>query len=166
VRGGLTLSACAALLCTLSACAALLCTACKTEPTGPDPSTAARKLSFVHAAPGDVATIVRETSARERKLGRTTLVYVGATWCEPCQAFHKAAASGALDATFPTLTLVEFDLDADRPRLVQAGYQSHYIPLFTKPNEDGTASKEHVEGGIKGDGAVAYITGKLQTLVR
>jgi thiol-disulfide isomerase/thioredoxin len=140
--------------------------ACKTEPVGPDPAVMARKLTFVRAPAGDVAAIVRETSAREQKAARTTLVYVGASWCEPCQAFHKAAAAGALDNTFPSLTLVEFDLDVDRDRLVKAGYQSQYIPLFTKPNEDGTASKEHAEGGIKGDGAVSYITSKLQTLVR
>src|SRR5687767_9361720 len=46
--------------------------------------------------------------------GMRVLVYVGATWCEPCQVFHKALASGELDEVLAGTKFVEFDADRDR----------------------------------------------------
>jgi hypothetical protein len=116
-------------------------------------------------AEGDVEPIVREELARAAVDKRRLVVYVGASWCEPCQRFHGAAQSGALDRTFPDLTLLEFDLDRDGKRLASAGYTSKLIPLFALPAADGRASGKQVEGGIKGDGAVGYITPRLQGLL-
>jgi hypothetical protein len=112
-----------------------------------------------------VAALVRTERTRAGASHRQLLVYVGAVWCEPCQRFHHAAERGELDASFPGLTLLEFDIDRDRERLAVAGYTSHYIPLFAVPKEDGTASGKQVEGGIKGDGAVGFITAKVKDLL-
>lgn len=114
---------------------------------------------------GDVEPIVRDALARAAAEKRRLVVYVGAKWCEPCRRFHEAAARGQLDATFPDLTLLEFDLDRDGERLASAGYVSKYIPLFALPNTDGTSSGKQVEGGIKGEGAVAFITPRLEQLL-
>lgn len=104
--------------------------------------------------------------AKEAAEGRTLLVYVGATWCEPCLRFHEAAKAGKLDARFPTLTLMEFDLDDDKARLKRAGYESTYVPLFALPNEDGTASGRIVEGASsKGEGALGDISRRLGALL-
>ena len=131
-----------------------------------DASTpSAGKLRIVEATEGSVDSIVKGALAGARAEGRTLVVYVGATWCEPCQYFHRAAQRGDLDATFPRMTLLEFDLDKDRERLVAAGYTSKYIPLFALPGPDGTASGKQVEGGIKGEGAVGYISGRLQQML-
>src|SRR4051794_1835975 len=119
-------------------------------------------VEFVAApADGEVAAIVQGEFARARDQGRTLLVYVGATWCEPCKRFHDAAAAGQLDATFPGLRLVEFDLDRDRDRLERAGYASRMIPLFALPRADGTGSGQQIEGSIKGEGAVHQISPRL-----
>jgi hypothetical protein len=137
------------------------------EPEGDAPAPPVHGgVSWV-AAPerADVAALVRIERARAVAERRQLLVYVGAVWCEPCQRFHHAAQGGALDAIFPNLTLLEFDLDRDQGRLVSAGYASHYIPLFAVPREDGTASGKQVEGGIKGDGAVGFLTAKLKALL-
>jgi hypothetical protein len=112
-----------------------------------------------------VAALVRGERARAIAERRQLLVYVGAVWCEPCQRFHHAAQGGELDGTFPNLTLLEFDLDRDRELLASAGYTSRYIPLFAVPKEDGTASGKQVEGGIKGDGAVGFLTAKVKDLL-
>ncbi len=114
---------------------------------------------------GEVAPIVR--SAREQAVaqGQKLVVYVGATWCDPCTRFHNAVSRGELDATFPGLVLLEFDSDRDGERLAVAGYSSRYIPLLALPRQDGTASGKQVEGGIKGDGAVAVVTEKLKGLL-
>jgi thiol-disulfide isomerase/thioredoxin len=121
----------------------------------------------VVAAPavGEVPDIVRAELARASRDGKQLLVYVGATWCEPCRRFHQAAAEHKLDAAFPTLRLLEFDNDRDGERLAMAGYVSRYIPLFARPNSDGRSSGRQIEGSVKGDGAVGEIAPRLKTLL-
>jgi len=124
------------------------------------------QLRFVAAPKGaDVAQVVKDEAAKQKALGRKTLVYVGATWCEPCKAFHHAAAKGELDAAFPDLTLVEFDADADGERLKAAGYTSRFIPLFALPSESGRSTGIQIEGSVKGDHAVSEITPRLRGLL-
>lgn len=114
----------------------------------------------------DAARLIGVARAKEASEGRTLVVYVGASWCEPCRRFHAAAESGALDSAFPKLTLLEFDMDKDRDRLAIAGYSPRMIPLFAIPNGDGRASGRSFEGSVKGDGAVAEITPKLAALLQ
>jgi thiol-disulfide isomerase/thioredoxin len=129
-------------------------------------SVAPAHVRVLDAPPtGDVREAVRQALSQAKGENRRVVVYVGATWCEPCQRFHKAAANGELDATFPDLTLLEFDLDRDRERLFAAGYSSKYIPLFALAGPDGSASGKQVEGGIKGEAAVAYMAPKLKALL-
>ena len=116
-------------------------------------------------ATGDVSAIVAREVARAHKDGRTLLVYVGASWCEPCRRFHAAAEAGKLNAAFPRLRLLVFDLDRDGARLRRAGYGSDFIPLFAVPRDDGRASGRQISGSIKGDGAVAQIAPRLQALI-
>lgn len=86
--------------------------------------------------------------------GQRVLVYVGATWCEPCQRFHKALESGQLDEALAGTKFVEFDSDRDGAELRAAGYGSKYIPLFSVPDQTGHASGRAIQGSIKGDDAV------------
>jgi thiol-disulfide isomerase/thioredoxin len=148
---------------------ATLC-ACKTAADEPRPApVSAARVAHVQLqdapASGDVDALVREALAKSSAEKRRLVVYVGATWCEPCRHFHEAAGKGELDATFPDLDMLVFDLDRDGERLATAGYVSKYIPLFALPKTDGSSSGKQVEGGIKGEGAVAYITPKLQALL-
>jgi len=124
-----------------------------------------RKLIFTHAPLGEVPAVVHDAVLKERDKGRKLLVYVGATWCEPCQRFHTAANAGELDATFPDVTMLEFDLDADKVRLEASGYHMTYIPYFGLPNDDGTPSGQGINGSIKGPGAVQDIVPRLKTLL-
>jgi hypothetical protein len=125
------------------------------------------KVELVPApSSGEVAALVRDELGRAHRQGRELLVYVGATWCEPCQRFHRAAAAGALDRDFPRLRLLEFDADRDNARLVQAGYTSRLIPLFARPADDGRASGRQIEGSIKGEGAVGEIAPRLRSLLQ
>jgi thiol-disulfide isomerase/thioredoxin len=113
----------------------------------------------------DVAQLVSaqlQAAARDHK---QLVVYVGATWCEPCRRFHEAAAAGQLDDSFGQLRLLEFDADRDGDALEKAGYGSQMIPLFALPKADGTSSGKQIEGSIKGDGAVANITPRLRSLL-
>jgi thiol-disulfide isomerase/thioredoxin len=143
---------------------AIVASCSRKEETKPEP--AKPHLEFLRAEPGEiVAQQVVSERAKAKQRGRTMLVYIGATWCEPCQRFHKAAQSGALDKEFPTLTLLEYDLDIDGSRLSKAGYAPGYIPYFGIPGDDGKATTQAVAGSIKGEGAVDDITPKLHTLL-
>ena len=125
------------------------------------------KVEITAAAPGeDAAVIVRREVDRARADGRDLVVYVGATWCEPCQRLHHAAAAGELDAAFPGLRLLEFDLDRDEPRLRAAGYVSKMIPLLAVPAPDGRATGLQIEGSIKGEGAVGQIAPRLSAMLQ
>jgi thiol-disulfide isomerase/thioredoxin len=136
----------------------------------PSSPVATGRVRIVEApASGDVQPIVRDAVVAARTPpadpNAVLLVYVGASWCEPCQRFHHAAERGDLDGVFPGLTLLEFDLDRDRERLAAAGYASKLIPLFALPSVDGAASGKQVEGGIKGEGAVAFIVPRLKFML-
>jgi thiol-disulfide isomerase/thioredoxin len=159
-----------------AACAAALCFSAgctKDETPRPEPPAAAASparpaaplVQIVPAEEGPVAPLVQHELEKARADGRVLLVDVGAPWCEPCTRFHAAAVAGELDALFPTLRLLEFDLDRDRQRLADAGYASRLIPLFALPLADGRSSGDQVEGAIKGEGAVGVITPRLAALV-
>jgi hypothetical protein len=155
----------------LVACSAAACGKGEGEPPAAhqDPAAGSRRTLPVDWVPaladGDVAEIVQREVARAGNDGHRLLVYVGAVWCEPCQRFHQAAQKGELDAAFPGLRLLEFDLDRDRDRLNQAGYKGKMIPLFALPRADGTASGEQIEGSVKGDRAVDNISPRLRALL-
>ena len=51
-----------------------------------------KALQLTPAPPGEAAAVVASELTRARREGRELLVYVGATWCEPCQRFHRAAS--------------------------------------------------------------------------
>ncbi|GAC1518750.1 MAG: hypothetical protein NVS3B10_20670 [Polyangiales bacterium] len=124
-------------------------------------------LQVLRAPDGEVGAAVRTELERARADGRRLLVYVGATWCEPCQRFHQAAESGTLDAKLPPMRFLEFDLDKDQGRLAAAGYQSKFIPLFALPQTDGRATPgKAIEGSVKGPGAPDEITPRLLSLLQ
>lgn len=120
---------------------------------------------LVAAAAGELDAVIREALAVAAAEGRRVVVYVGATWCEPCQAFHQAVERGELDDALAGVRFVELDSDRDGPRLHTAGYGGRLIPRFVVPAADGRASDQRIEGGIKGDGAVANIMERLEPLL-
>jgi thiol-disulfide isomerase/thioredoxin len=132
----------------------------------PPPAVANPHVRMLQGDPnGDLAPVVAKQYAASKAEGRRLVVYVGATWCEPCQRFHHAVEQGQLDHDFPDLDLLAFDADLDGERLEWAGYHSDLIPLLALPNADGKASGQKVEGSIKGDGAVGDLAPRLRGLL-
>src|SRR5690606_16767152 len=77
---------------------------------------------FVRGPTGgaDIASFVREKLAQANAAEKAgnggftrVLVYVGATWCEPCQYFHESVTQGKLDRELQGVLFIEFDLDQD-----------------------------------------------------
>jgi thiol-disulfide isomerase/thioredoxin len=139
--------------------------ACQQAPQPP----AARPASHAHDKPVSVegALPVAPFVAEQLLAAGDTrvVVYVGATWCEPCQRFHQALHSGSLDAELRGARFVEYDYDRAKTALEADGYRSRLIPLFALPMPDGRASDHTQEGSIKGEGAVQNILPRLQQLL-
>lgn len=160
---------------------AVLLSACTADPPGPPapattPATPATPASSLAAGipagrpprlvPAPAGGTVAEVVTAELGVGDTQLVvYVGASWCEPCVAFHDALLAGQLDADLPGVRFLEFDLDRDKARLEADGYTSRYVPLFALPGPDGRASGRQIQGGVKGAGAAANLVQRLQPLL-
>ncbi len=144
--------------------------ACQAGDSTPDRRAAAaplrQHLELIDAAPsGDVPAYLAPLIAKAKADGKKLVVYVGASWCEPCQRFHAAAVAGELDATLGDLRLVVFDADRDDPRLTAAGFKYTMIPLFAIPTADGHPTGRQIAGSVKGDRAVAQIAPNLRRLV-
>ena len=151
---------------------ALLFVGCSGKASAPTPEAtpqtaqpvAAGKPRFVPTtADMDMAEEVRTVVAASGD--EKVVVYVGASWCEPCQAFHAALERGDLDDTLAGVKFLEYDADRDRERLERAGYAGRLIPRFALPGPDGKFSGEKIEGGIKGDGAVDHILQRLMPML-
>jgi thiol-disulfide isomerase/thioredoxin len=94
------------------------------------------------------------------------LVYVGATWCEPCRRFHEAVQRGELNGTLNGLRFLEFDQDQDAPALKTAGYAYEFIPVLALPDPDGRNHGRMISGSIKGPSAVKEnLVPRLQALL-
>jgi thiol:disulfide interchange protein len=120
----------------------------------PVKSRAKPELTHRSAPPAPLEQFVQQHVEEADASGKRVLVYVGASWCEPCQRFHKALESGQLDEELAGTKFIEFDADRDRAELRAAGYASKYIPLFSVPDQSGHASGRAIEGSIKGDAGV------------
>ncbi len=94
------------------------------------------------------------------------LVYVGASWCEPCQRFHAAVQRGELNGTLNGLRFLEFDQDHDAAALKTAGYLYEFIPVLALPDPDGRNHGRMISGSIKGPRAVQEnLVPRLQALL-
>ena len=94
------------------------------------------------------------------------LVYVGASWCEPCQHFHQAVERGELNGALNGLRFLEFDQDRDANALRVAGYVYQYIPVLALPDPDGKNHGRMIAGSIKGPNAVRDdLVPRLQALL-
>jgi hypothetical protein len=142
----------------------------KTAPAPPkDNWPASERPELIPAelsATGDLGALLTSEMARATADGRKLIVYVGATWCEPCRRFHDALKAGSLHAAFPKVRFLELDADRHARPLQVAGCQSDFIPLFALPDVSGRCSPTaRIAGSVKGDGAVANIVPRLQSLL-
>jgi len=147
----------------LSLLALSACNGRRDERAAPASKLSAKVVAKSHAKPqvahraepkAPLEQFVQQHVEEADASGMRVLVYVGATWCEPCQRFHRALESGQLDEALAGTKFVEFDSDRDASELKAAGYASKYIPLFSVPDQSGHASGRAIEGSVKGDDAV------------
>ena len=133
----------------------------------PNANAVAKAPEFVRVpeSVGEVDALVREAKVRAEAESRRLVVYVGASWCEPCQRFHEAVERGELDGALANVRFLEFDADRHTPALDAAGYGGRLIPRFAVPGGDGRGTEAKIEGGPKGDAAVPQILRRLEQLL-
>jgi hypothetical protein len=129
------------------------------------PVASAPEFVRVPESVGEVDALVREAKVRAEAESRRLVVYVGASWCEPCQRFHEAVERGELDGALANVRFLEFDADRHTPALDAAGYGGRLIPRFAMPGGDGRGTEAKIEGGPKGDAAVPQILKRLEQLL-
>lgn len=144
-----------------------LSTACTPQPK--DVPTAkvepAQRAQLVNASSGPVAEVVQAAQRTAAEDERTLIVYVGASWCEPCQVFIEGVASGGLPVSLGHLRILKFDSDADEGRLAEANYGGEMIPRFVKPGPEGLGSAARFEGSVRGPAALQNIVPRLEALI-
>ncbi|MBL8921143.1 MAG: thioredoxin [Myxococcaceae bacterium] len=141
----------------------VLLTACTRQ--GPPADRTATVRFITPPIDGAVSQILLAQQQRVQAEHRRVLLYAGASWCEPCRFFHEAVDRGELTGRVGPLDLVAFDGQVDAERMLLSGYESQLIPLFAVPGPDGKASGRHIEGSIKGPGAVEEIVPRLKALL-
>lgn len=131
--------------------------------SSPAPSKSpGEKLSVVTAAAdGDALSTIRTERLKAKADGRVLVVFVSASWCEPCKRMKEEIHAGRLDAQLGKTTLLAFDADKDGDRLGSAGYKYSFIPFVALPGADGHPV-ESVEAKGKGSNAWRELLGKLE----
>lgn len=165
-RGGWLISGSLLSVSVLSACSNDSPAPTKETSSVTAPAAEPLKVEWIQLPSGvGPADFVRAESARADHDKKKLVIYVGATWCEPCQRFHHAAEAGELDRVFGDVRFIDLDADKNASEVAALGCESKMIPLFALPGPDGRCTDRRVEGGIKGDGAVGYISPKLRAVL-
>lgn len=129
------------------------------NPTGP--------VEVVDATPEVPAHIVIKNALRRaNEAGQDLLVYVGASWCDPCVRFKKAVKAGVFNKGLPGVRFLAFDADADGERLKKIGYRWTYVPLFVRPAKSGWSSGVQIAGVPNKAGGAADLLPRLQKLLK
>ena len=113
----------------------------------------------------DALSLVRAKRLEAKAEGRVLVVYVSATWCEPCKRLKAELDSGRLDDRLAKVTLLAFDADKDGDRLGAAGYSYRFVPYVALPGADGHPAESQQATG-KGGEAWRELLGKLDAWQR
>jgi hypothetical protein len=129
----------------------------------PDATAAGGHVKVVEATQdSDALTLIRTRRLEAKAESRVLVVYVGATWCEPCKRFKAEVQSGRLDDRLGKVTLLAFDADKDGDRLGASGYTYKFVPFVALPASDGRPADTQEATG-KGGQAWRELLGKLDT---
>ena len=131
-------------------------------PTAQPHKAADGALKVVQAAQdSDALSLIRTKRLEAKAEGRVLVVYVGATWCDPCKKMKAEMEAGRLDARLGKTTFLAFDADKDQDRLASVGYTFKFIPYVALPGADGRPT-ETAEARGKGADAYKEILGTIE----
>lgn len=108
----------------------------------------------------DAISTIRTARLQAKAQGRVLVVYVSATWCDPCKKLKSEIEAGHLDSRLGKTTLLAFDADRDAERLLGAGYSFKFVPFVALAGTDGHPADSQQATGHGGD-AWRELLGKL-----
>lgn len=128
--------------------------------SGPAPTPGGKLVVTPADADTDAISTIRTARLRAKAEGRVLVVYVSATWCDPCKKLKSEIEAGHLDNRLGKTTLLAFDADRDGERLLGAGYSFKFVPFVALAGTDGHPADSQQATGHGGD-AWKELLGKL-----
>lgn len=135
-------------------------TASTTSGSATPAKTGGKIVVLPAAQDSDALSAIRTERLKAKAEGRVLVVYVSATWCDPCKKLKEEIEAGRLDDRYGKTTLLAFDADKDIDRLGAAGYTFKYVPYVALPGADGRLAESQEATG-HGKDAWKELLGKL-----
>jgi hypothetical protein len=96
-------------------------------------------------------------AALQREAGKATqqhlkpFVYIGATWCAPCNAIKHNLDKPIMIDAFKGTYIMKLDFDAWEDKLPGAGLQHEAVPVFFALDASGKPTGRMIDGGAWGN---------------
>ena len=104
------------------------------------------------AAGASLAGKIKARVADAEKAKLKPVVYVGATWCEPCLAIKKHRDDPRMKEAFTGVAIIEVDMDQWKSeQFAELNMKPSAIPVFYAVGSDGKATGKEIDGGAWGD---------------
>ena len=135
-------------------------TAAVSASPSPPPGERGKVVVETAKADSDAISAIRTARLQAKAANRVLVVYVSATWCDPCKKLKAEIEAGRLDDRLGKTTLLAFDADKDGERLLAAGYSFKFVPYVALPGADGHPADSQQATG-SGKDAWKELLGKL-----
>jgi thiol-disulfide isomerase/thioredoxin len=138
------------------------------QPSG----TAKSQMAWVavHPGTGPLAALVAAEIATHPTGNLKPIVYLGASWCGPCQEIKRSKDDPRMLDAFDGAMVIEVDIDEwNKEQLTALGYKTGVIPVFIAVDRDARALGPMIDGGAWGDNVPEIMAPPLKkfvTLVR
>lgn len=124
------------------------------EPSRSSSMTAEKASSWMKIGSGGEAleSKLKAEVGKAAERRQKPVLYIGATWCEPCSALKKYKSDPRMAEAFQGTYVIELDLDDWKVDELKAlGFRAGVVPVFHVLGADGRASGPTIDGGAWGD---------------
>jgi hypothetical protein len=121
---------------------------CQSRPSPTQPPAGARGFELDEVAPGrPLAVVLSDGAAKAKAKGLRPFLYIGATWCQPCQKLHRSLDDERMVDAFRGTYVIHLDLDAWERELPSVGLRVAQVPVFFQLDAQGKPTGKSLDGG-------------------
>lgn len=99
----------------------------------------------------DVSAGLRGAVGEAERAGLKPVLYLGATWCQPCVAYERALFHPEMVAAHANVLLVKADFDRHGSALEAAGFVASGVPFWCHLDREGGNSGRCITGAAWGE---------------